>query len=149
MSLAQTMKDLETANKALEGQVAAIKAETDKAAAAAADALAKVTAQLAEKDVAIKGLTDQIAVAAQAADEAIKVRTGLEAKVAQLTGDLDKAKATLANPAFKDAAASGQAKAPKDPGEASGKQPDAEFEAAYRAETNPEKRAQMWRDRVR
>ena len=149
MSLAQTMREMETANKALEGQVAAMKAETDKAAQAAKDTIAKAMAQVSEKDARVKGLSDQLAAAAQAADEAAKAHVALEAKAAQLADELGKARAALANPAFVDAAASGQQRPPKDPGETRTEQAAEQFFAAYQAEKDPAKRSQMWRDRVR
>ena len=148
MSLAQTMKELETANKALEGQLAALQAETDKLKTAHAESLAALQTTVSERDTTIADLTKQLATASRAADEAAKLRTGLEAKVASLTADLDKARAALANPAFADAAARGQTTPPRDGGEPKTAKTDDQFLEAYKAEQDPVKRAVMWREHV-
>lgn len=147
MSLAQTMKDMETANKALEGQIAAMKADADAAVKTHATAIEQAKAQIAERDNKIADLNKQLAAAAQAADEAAKAKIALDAQIAQLTAEITKAKAVLANPAFADAAILGQKTPPKDGGDAKVSVTDDQFLAAYRAETDPEKRAAMWRAR--
>lgn len=148
MSLVKTLKEFETANAALEGQLAALQAESDKTKTVHATDLQTSQATVAARDTSIANLTKQVAMAAQAADEGSKVRVGLEAKVAGLTADLGKAHAALANPAFADAAARGQPTPPKDGGEQKAEQTGDQFFAAYQAEKDPAKRAAMWRDRV-
>lgn len=146
MSLVGTMKDLEAANKALTEKIAALTAESETVKKTHDGALAALQNQIVDRDTKIADLIKQASAAAQAADEAAKARAALDARVAQLTAELDKARTALANPAFADAAALGQKTPPKDPGDAPARMTAEQFQAKYAAEKDPAKRAAMWRE---
>jgi septal ring factor EnvC (AmiA/AmiB activator) len=148
MSLNGTLKDLEAANKDLTAQLAALQTQSKQTAETHAAALKAAQADVAARVKDIEGLQAKIADLTGQLDVAVKAKAAADQELAATKGDLGIAKARLANPAFGDAAALGQKTPPKDGGETEARQTDEQFYAAYRAETNPEKRAEMWRKRM-
>ena len=138
MSLVQTLKQKEEAVAALELAMAEKAKEMEALAAQIADK----DAQIAQHAAIIAKLEEDAQAAFEATAKAIQAE---QDKAKAMAADLDKARHALANPAFTDAAAKGEAKAPTgDAIKESGQSPE-QFMAAYNAEKDPAKRAAMWR----